>query len=159
MKSEIRKRSRKKERKANTLSGTFSYPLMRIRGASLHVSRWTETNYSVVSAENRLTIESGVESVSILVEVAGGQRNQITQRALTWCGACEVWPKTGTPSVVWKRGKLFPRSYICIRVHTNTKNHTQLAHPLPYFRFDATFTPLVVRSIYRSFLFVYLIFR
>lgn len=93
---------------------------------------WKETNYDVVSGENRLTIESGGESVSIpAAEVAAGQRNQITQRALTWCGACEVWPKTGTPFAAWKRGKLFSavaRLYSCA-----CTRYTQLAHPLPSF--------------------------
>lgn len=93
------------------------------RGASLHVHRWKETNYGVVNAENRLTIESAGESVSIPVEVAGGQQNQITQRALTWCGACEVWPKTGTPFGIWKRGKLFPRSHVCVRVRMCASKH------------------------------------
>lgn len=40
-------------------------------------------------------------------EVPRGQRNQITQRPLTWCAACEVWPKTGTPSPGRKGVSLF----------------------------------------------------
>lgn len=88
-------------------------------------------------------------------EVLRGQRNQITQRPLTWCAACEVWPKTGTPSPGWKGVSLFRgcklglASCACVRVrgkhNTRYMQLPLLAHlTLPACLFGVT---IVVASL------------